>query len=218
VAASGGYYICMSAKKIYADPGTLTGSIGVFGGKLTLGGLYDKIGLTTETLSRGANANLFSTTRPFSKSERESLGLLLRDIYDQFLDKALEGRQKAGQKMTRAQLEKLAGGHVWTGRQAKENGLVDVLGSLDDTIGAAAKLAGLPEDKEPELLILPKNKGLFESLLDPSSGADADVLERLLPLVRQAPELRSKLRQLEALLRLRGQPAWLMSPYLIELR
>src|SRR5262249_48968849 len=78
VAASGGYYISMAAKKIYADPGTLTGSIGVLGGKLALGGLYDKIGITTETISRGANANIFSTTTPFSKSEKEAMTVILR--------------------------------------------------------------------------------------------------------------------------------------------
>ncbi len=106
VAASGGYYISMAAKKIYAEPGTITGSIGVVGGKLTLGGLYDKIGITTETLSRGANANILSTTHPFSESEKKAFLAMMRDIYDQFLDKAVEGRKKAGKDMTRAQAGK----------------------------------------------------------------------------------------------------------------
>src|SRR5262249_12889069 len=78
VAASGGYYISMGARKVYAEPGTLTGSIGVVGGKLALGGLFDKVGVTTETLSRGANANLLSPTAPFSESERRAMTALMR--------------------------------------------------------------------------------------------------------------------------------------------
>ena len=92
VAASGGYYISMGARKIFAQPGTLTGSIGVVGGKLALGGLYDKIGITTETISRGANAGIFSTVHAFSPSERKALEKLMEDTYDQFLSKAMAGR------------------------------------------------------------------------------------------------------------------------------
>src|SRR5207248_8606359 len=116
VAASGGYYISMGARKIYADPGTLTGSIGVVGGKFALAGLYDKVGLKTEVIKRGAHANILSGDDPFSPSEREAMKALMQDVYDQFLDKALAGRHRAGKKMTREQLVKLAGGRVWTGR------------------------------------------------------------------------------------------------------
>jgi protease IV len=217
VAASGGYYISMAAKKIYADPGTLTGSIGVFGGKLTLTGLYEKVGITTETISRGANANILAS-RPFTKSEREAMTLILRDIYDQFLDKALQGRKAAGKKMTRTDLEKLAGGRIWTGRQALENGLVDVLGSLDDAIAEAAKLGGLPTDKEPELLLLPKNKNFLDQLIEGRGETDASVMAKYLPLVRQAPGLKKHLAAVENLLRLRGESAWLILPYGIEIR
>src|SRR5262249_18087075 len=112
VAASGGYYISMAAEKDFAQPGTLTGGIGGFGGKLTLGGTYEKIGLKTEVISRGANANVLSSNKPFSPSEREAMMALLRDVYDQFLTKALAGRDKAGRGMQRAELEKLAGGRV----------------------------------------------------------------------------------------------------------
>src|SRR5205823_12789853 len=80
VAASGGYYISMPCRKIYAEPGTLTGSIGVVGGKMTLGGLYDKIGITTETLSRGAHANILSTTHPFTESEKKAFTMPMRDV------------------------------------------------------------------------------------------------------------------------------------------
>ena len=85
VAASGGYYISMAAQKIYAEPGTLTGSIGVVGGKLVTGGLDKKVGIKTEVISRGANAGILSTTTPFSDSERKAMTALMKDIYDSFL-------------------------------------------------------------------------------------------------------------------------------------
>jgi protease-4 len=217
VAASGGYYISMGAKKIYAEPGTLTGSIGVVGGKLAVGGLYENVGLKTEVLSRGANAGILSIQRPFSDSERKAMTALMADIYDQFLDKALEGRKRAGKKMTRDELVKLAGGRVWTGRQAKENGLVDELGTLDDAIADAWKLAEMPADKEPELLILPKPRSLLDSLM--SSDRDTKAVElRLAPLLREMPELKRKLGPAESLLRLRGESVWLVSPYGVEVR
>jgi protease IV len=219
VAASGGYYISMAASKIYAEPGTLTGSIGVVGGKLALGGVYDKIGLTTDVLSRGANAGIFSTTRGFSPSEREAMTALMRDIYDQFLDKALLGRKKAGKTMTKEELTKIAGGRVWTGRQALENHLVDQLGSLDDAIKDAAIQGKLPSGKEPELLLLPKQKNFFDSLLERGTDASSDRLGlSLLPLAKQFPEAARVLRGANGLLQLRGEPVWLTLPYQIEIK
>ncbi len=210
-AASGGYYISMGCQKIFAEPGTLTGSVGVVGGKLALGGLYDKVGLKTEVISRGANANLLSMTTPFSESERAVWAALMKDIYDQFLTKALEGRKAAGKEMTREQLEKLAGGRIWTGRQAKENGLIDEVGTLDDAIGAAKKLAKMADDAEVELLPLPKAKSFLDQLVE-SRG------EARLPLLRQVPELSGNLGTLEALLHLRGEPVWALMPCRIDVR
>ena len=139
----------MAARKIYAEPGTLTGSIGVVGGKVVFSDLYGMIGLKTETISRGANANILSATTPFTPSERQAMTGLMKDVYDQFLDKALAGRKEAGQKLTRADLEKLAGGRVWTGRQAKANGLVDELGTLDDAIAASGNWPACPRPPNP---------------------------------------------------------------------
>src|SRR5207249_1969773 len=99
VAASGGYYISMAAKKIYAEPGTLTGSIGVVGGKIVTGGLFNWLGMKTEVISRGANSGLVSSEKPWTESERQVMTRLMQDIYDQFLDKALAGRKKAGVEM-----------------------------------------------------------------------------------------------------------------------
>jgi protease-4 len=216
VAASGGYYISMAAQKIYADPGTLTGSIGVVGGKLAIGGTFDKLGIKTEVISRGANSGILSANKPFSDSERKAMTALMKDIYDQFLDKALEGRKKAGKKMTREQLVKLAGGRIWTGRQAKENGLIDELGSLEDALAAARALTNLPADKEPELLLLPKSKNFLDSLIDEMGGTRAPSV-RMRPQLRELPELQRKLRGLESLFQLRGEPVWLTLPYRIEI-
>jgi protease IV len=139
VAASGGYYISMGAKKVYAQPGTLTGSIGVVGGKLALGGLYDKVGLKTETLSRGQNAGILSSTHPFSPSEKKVMEALMQEVYDQFLDKVTENRAATGHKFNRKQLLDLAEGRIWTGTQALERG----------HISTTACPAGVPGNRAP---------------------------------------------------------------------
>jgi protease-4 len=218
VAASGGYYISMAAQKIYAEPGTLTGSIGVIGGKLALKGVFDKVGITTDTITRGANAGILSSTEPFSKTQREAMTAMMRDVYDQFLDKALEGRKKAGVEMTREQLVKLAGGRVWTGRQALGHKLIDELGTLDDAIAAAWKAAGQPADKDPELLILPKSKGILDTLMDAASGDTKMQLPAAAALLKQFPELARKLQAVAPLLELRGEPVWMALPFHIEIR
>lgn len=215
VAASGGYYISMAARKIYAQPGTLTGSIGVFGGKLALGGLYSKIGITTETISRGANAGIFSTTDGFSPSQRQAVEKLMVEVYDQFLTKAIEGRTRAGKSFTRDSMLKVAEGRIWTGRQALANGLVDALGSLEDAIGEAKVLAGLPRDADTDFLVLPKARTFIDALLEKSSDASSGVLLRALA---NLPELRPHARTLEGLLQLRAEPVWLMVPHGLQVR
>ena len=162
VAASGGYYIAMGAKKILASPGTVTGSIGVVGGKFVLRGLYQKIGLSNEIITRGANANLFSSTEPFSPSERAVLLRLMKDTYDQFVTKASEARGK-----TYKQIDAVAQGRVWTGRQALKHGLVDRLGGLADAIALAKKMAGLSPKDKCELVFLPEPKSILEQMLGP---------------------------------------------------
>jgi protease-4 len=212
VAASGGYYISMAARKIYAEPSTLTGSIGVVGGKIVIGGAENKLSLKTEVISRGAHANLLSSESPFSDSEKAAWKAVMQDIYDQFLDKTLEGRKKAGKELTRDGLLKLAGGRIWTGRQAKANGLVDELGTLDDAIAAAKEMGGLDKDAKTELLLLPRPRTILDMLLEGKLDSHA-VLSMSLP-----PELLSKLRGLDALLHLRREMVWAVMPYRVEVR
>src|SRR5262249_54439012 len=116
-------------------------------------------------ISRGANSGILSLSAPFSDSERKALTALMREVYDQFLDRVLENRTGNGVKLTKEKLEAdLAGGRVWTGRQAKELGLVDELGTLSDAVAAAWQAAGQKPDMEPELLLLPKPGDLLERL------------------------------------------------------
>ena len=161
VAGSGGYYIAMAAGTIVAEPGTITGSIGVLGGKLNLKGLYNKIGLTKEVITRGQNANLYSDYGNFTPTERERLQKLLETIYQDFVRKAAEGRDK-----TEAEIHELAQGRIWTGKQAKEIGLIDELGGLDTALVIAKKQAGLDPTDEIDIIRLPKPKTIFETLIE----------------------------------------------------
>ncbi|WP_157605459.1 signal peptide peptidase SppA [Schlesneria paludicola] len=162
VAASGGYYIAMGADRIFAEPGTLTGSIGVVGGKVALEKFFAKIGITTSVVQRGKNAGVLSTTKPWTDAERDAMQKMMNDIYAQFTQKAAAGR-----KMDYDKLEKLARGRVYTGTQALNLGLVDELGTLDDAIAYAKKAAKLDPDSKLERLNLPKPTSPFEALFGP---------------------------------------------------
>ena len=181
VAASGGYYISMGADRIFAEPGTLTGSIGVTGGKFVVSGLMAKLGVATDTITVGRNGTLLSPLQPFSPSERAAMQRLMDDTYRQFVSKAAQGR-----KMTYEQLDKLAGGRVYTGRQAQKLGLVDELGTLADAIAAAKDLANIDRKDATELLILPKSQGLLESLFDPFEDRDVRAPDLALNLLAAA--------------------------------
>jgi protease IV len=216
VAASGGYYITMSAKKVYAEPGTLTGSIGVLGGKIVIGGVLDWAGVKTETLARGKNAGLDTMFRPFSESEKKAITATMQDVYDQFLDKTLEGRKANGVAMDKAKLLTLAGGRIWTGRQAKEAGLVDALGGLEDAIGEAKTLAKIPAGEEVEYLMLPEPISALDRLLEGKFGLQSQ--SEVVQLLKTVPEATAHLRAAENILRMRGDRAWLVLPFSVRLR
>jgi protease-4 len=160
VAGSGGYWISMAAHKIVAQPQTLTGSIGVLAGKFDLSALYEKLGLTTEKLTYGKEADIFSTFRPFSPEEKKIMKDEILWTYDQFLAKAAEGRN-----MTKDEVNAVGRGRVWTGRQAREIKLVDELGGLTKAIELAKGLAGIAREEEVRLIVWPKKRTFWESLL-----------------------------------------------------
>jgi protease-4 len=141
LAASGGYYIACPADVIVALPATLTGSIGVFSGKLVVRDALDRVGLTTGSVEQGAHALMFSSRRAFAEDERERLAAAVDAIYDDFV-----GKVAAGRKRPVADIEAVARGRVWSGRDALENGLVDTLGGLRDAVQIARERAGLPAD------------------------------------------------------------------------
>ncbi len=215
VAASGGYYISMGCQKIYAEPGTLTGSIGVVGGKIVTGGLMNWAGLKTDVIARGANSGIASTNEAWSEGERKVVRESMQEIYDMFLDKSLAGRKRAGVSMSREQLLTLAGGRVHTGRQAKANGLIDELGTLDDAIEAAKKMAGV-EGKDMEILTLPRHRNFFEKLAE--GGADARLPGVAAELLKNFGTVPTHLRHAETILRLQKDRVWLMQPVAVEIK
>ena len=166
LAASGGYYIAMPAQVIVAQPSTLTGSIGIFGGKIVTGGVYDKLGARIESTSIGRNAEINSPARPFNPEELKKLQEQLQAFYDQFVEKAADSRHS-----TPEQIDALAQGRVWTGRQAKQNHLVDELGGLDRAIAIAKQRAKIPSENDVELVIYPPRKSFYELVSDQLSGS-----------------------------------------------
>jgi len=141
VAASGGYYIACPAEVIVALPSTLTGSIGVLGGKLVVDHLLDRLGLNTGTVQQGARALMYSGRRGFDEDERARFGVMIDSIYTDFVAKVAAGRKRSA-----SEIEAVARGRVWTGRDATEAGLVDELGSLRDAVRIARERANLPDD------------------------------------------------------------------------
>lgn len=159
LAASGGYYIAAPAHTIVAQPGTLTGSIGAYGGKYVLGGTFEKLGVKMEEVTNGAHADLFSPVSRFSDSARQALQAQLDDTYERFLQVVADGRG-----MTRDEVDRIAQGRVWTGRQAYENGLVDELGGLWRAIEVAKVEAGIDQESEVTLVPFPQPRSFFEVL------------------------------------------------------
>jgi len=141
VAASGGYYISMAADVIVAQPGTLTGSIGVITGKPVFEEAFGRIGVTTDSVSVGRGATMFAPTHPFSEDEWQRINTWLDAIYRDFTEKVASGR-----RMTVEQVHEIARGRVWTGADAARNGLVDELGGMSAAAGIARRRAGLPAD------------------------------------------------------------------------
>jgi len=141
LAASGGYYIACPAEVIVALPATLTGSIGVFGGKLVVDNLLERIGVTTGTVQQGAHALMYSARRGFSEDERARFATTVDAIYTDFVAKVAEGRRRPV-----ADIEAVARGRVWTGRDALQTGLVDELGGLRDAVRITRERGNLPED------------------------------------------------------------------------
>ncbi len=209
-AASGGYYIAMGSDRIVAQPGTLTGSIGVFGGKMNVRGVYEKLGFHLHGYKRGELADIFSSTSDFSEAGRARFSDYLETFYQLFIGRAAEGRS-----MTVDQMHAVAQGRVWTGAQALERGLVDDLGGIDVAISHARDLAGVTE--ETGILRLPAQRTFVDELLADLESASIHQPERELLSLLGAER---PLQVLETTARVLGPQGGVaaMPPYLIEVR
>lgn len=207
VAASGGYYISMGADHVFAEPTTVTGSIGVVGGKMAVGGLLDKVGVTTDLIARGENSGLFSPLQKFTDSERAALVGLMDDTYDQFTAKAAAGRG-----LSQERIKELGGGKVYTGRQAERLELIDELGDLKAALMKAKELAGIDADDKVRIDTYPEAVDFFESLFgDNEEQREVRVdltLGGVLPELEEAVDRAGMLRKLFA-----REPVGLLMPY-----
>lgn len=159
-AASGGYYVSCGADSIFAAAGTLTGSIGVFAGKVDMAGFYGKLGVRREYVTRGQNALLFSDAATFSDAQRQALAEALGSFYDRFVAKVAAGR-----RLTPEEVGAVAQGRVWTGAQAAARGLVDGQGGLLRALDSAKRLSGLEPDQLVSVVTYEEPLGLFERML-----------------------------------------------------
>lgn len=172
VAGSGGYFVAAGADRIVAQPATLTGSIGVLGGKVVTRGLRERLGLTSDAVDAGASAGMFATTRPFAPAEWERLQAWLDRVYADFT-----GKVAAGRGLSAEAVETVAQGRVWTGADALERGLVDALGGHRTALGQVREVLGLPRDAPLRLVPFPR-RGLRERLERARSGRPSDDLLR----------------------------------------
>jgi len=161
VAASGGYYVGVAGSPIFAEGGTLTGSIGVVAGKANLNGLYRRVGITKETVSRGRHAALHSSYIPLTDEDRERLRVQAEGFYRDFVAKVASGR-----KLSEQAVDEAGEGRVWTGRQAWARGLVDQLGGLEQALEEARRLVGIPEGEMVAVERYPKPRRLFRLSFD----------------------------------------------------
>jgi protease-4 len=175
-AASGGYFIAMTGDPIVAYSNTLTGSIGVFYGRVNLLGLYDKIGMKKEILSRGHYARIDSDYGPLNPDERNKLRTEIEVFYKGFVERVAEGRKRKYDDV-----EPLAQGRVWLGAQAKQNGLIDEIGGLDRALELVKERARIPASEHISLVTYPPRKTLFEYLLnrdDDTPGIETAIIDK----------------------------------------
>lgn len=198
LAGSGGYQVAMAAHKIVAQPQTLTGSIGVIFAKINLEQLYQKLGITGERIQYGQRADMFSTFRKATAEERSLLKKEILGTYDHFITKAAQGRN-----MSKADINEVGRGRVWTGAQALELGLIDEIGGLTRAIALAKELAGIPEKESVRLVVWPQKISVFDMIMGRKAAATK------LGLSPEVEEVISTLRLLEKEVPWTIMPFWL---------
>jgi protease-4 len=191
-AGSGGYYISMAADRIVAQPGTLTGSIGVFAGKMVTASFWEKLGVTWDEVHTSRNADLWTWTRDYDADQWKKVQEILDRIYEEFTEKAATGRNLPVEKVREA-----AGGRIWTGEDAKALGLVDELGGFPAAFRLAREAAGIPADAGIRVKVFPPPVSRWKARLadwlaprqEESMESLAGLLERVRPVARLAEEM-----------------------------
>jgi protease-4 len=206
LAASGGYYISMPGQVIVAQPGTLTGSIGIYTGKVALGGTLEKLGVNHDKVVSGANADIYSPFERFTEPQRARIDAVIGDFYKDFVAKAAASRRR-----TPEQIDAVAQGRVWTGQQAKEVGLVDELGGLDVAIRIAKERAKIDADEDVELVVYPPRRSLYQALTEDFGGLTGGSAASVWELLAHGRDARA-VAALTAPIRIfrRGEPLALM--------
>jgi protease-4 len=224
MAASGGYYLASASDYIFADPSAIVGSIGVVGGKFVLKDLFDKLGITTETFSRGKNSGLFSMNTEWTDRQRRMVTNWMKQTYDQFTERVMTNR-----KDKIKDIDQVARGRIFVARQAKELGMIDEIGGLTDALAYAAGEAGLKE-KEYEVKSLPGSRSLLDLISGKASGDDDGPDARLpfkakfelsvdSPLKAMPASVRRLfMQQVQMIQLLDKRPVMLVSPYIINLK
>ena len=215
VAASGGYYIACNANKIVAEPSTVTGSIGMFLGKPVVKGLYDWLGVTNEYVIRGKNAGIFRETEKWTTEERAKMQEMGNSVYyDNFVPKVAKGRNK-----TAEEVNTLGQGRVWTGTQAKANGLIDEFGGLEKAISIAKDLAGLPAEKDVRRIVFPEPRPYLETLFGNEASSQTKEQMAQAALIESLPsDVRRSFRFAALFDRMQRGEAMLMLPFELEIK
>jgi protease-4 len=185
LAGSGGYFVAMAADKIVAQPGTITASIGVLGGKMVTSGLWDKVGLSWDEVHQGNNATMFTGTHDFTPAEWARFEAWLDRVYVDFTGKVADGR-----KLPKEKVLEIAKGRIWSGTDAKNLGLVDELGGYDTALKLVKKAAGIPDGDEVKLIVFPRPKTFFQAVIARQTPDNSDkeavgqTLARILQVVQ----------------------------------
>ncbi|MGB9202899.1 MAG: signal peptide peptidase SppA [Terriglobales bacterium] len=190
LAGSGGYFVAMAADKIVAEPGTITASIGVLGGKMLTSGLWDKVGLSWDEVHQGQNATMFTGTHDYTPAEWARFQAWLDRVYVDFTGKVADGR-----KLPKEKVLEIAKGRIWSGQDAKNLGLVDELGGYNTALQLAKKAAGVPEGDDVKIVVYPRPKTLLQSLMERRGAENSDkeavsqtlakILEVVQPVARE---------------------------------
>ncbi len=194
LAGSGGYFVAMAADKIVAQPGTITASIGVLGGKMLTSGLWDKVGLSWDEVHDGEKATMFTGTHDYSPAEWARFEAWLDRVYVDFTSKVADGR-----KLPKEKVLEIAKGRIWSGQDAKTLGLVDELGGYDTALKLAKKAANIPDTDEVKIVVYPHEKTIWESLLQRNEADNSDKEAAAQTLARVVQEIQPVARELKAL-------------------